>query len=119
MLKEIKKEKERVEKLNQADNLIFQTEKSLKEYGDKIPAQDKSKIEDVLNKLREAHKNQDLTSIDKYTAELNEVFGQASQKMYNQSSQSQQQAPYTNTTDNKSNTNNSDNISDVDYEEIK
>jgi len=114
-----KKEKERVEKLNQADNLIFQTEKSLKEYGDKIPAQDKSKIEDVLNKLREAHKNQDLTSIDKYTAELNEVFGQASQKMYNQSSQSQQQAPYTNTTDNKSNTNNSDNISDVDYEEIK
>lgn len=111
------KEKERIEKLNQADGLIFQTEKSLKEYGDKLPAQDKSRIEDILNKLRDAHKNQDIVSIDKYSAELNQVFGEASQKMYNQSNT--QDTTNNNTSNNQNTTNNSDTISDVDYEEVK
>src|SRR5207253_3105170 len=66
-----KKEKEKVEKLNQADSLIFQTEKQLKEYGDKIPADKKGSIETALNKLKEAHKSQDLASIDSAVTALN------------------------------------------------
>jgi len=77
--------KERVEKINQADSLIFQTEKQLKEFGDKIPADKKQPIEAALAKLKEAHKNQDLGAIDAAMAELNNVFQAASQEMYNAS----------------------------------
>jgi molecular chaperone DnaK len=89
-----KKAKERVDKLNQADSLIFQTEKQLKEYGDKIPADKKKPIEDALVKLKEAHKNQDLAAIDAAMTELNTVFSAASQEMYNaaQGQQAQQVA---------------------------
>src|SRR5438270_1399622 len=65
-----KVEKERVEKLNKADSLIFQTEKQLKEYGDKIPADKKAPIETALNKLKEAHKSQDVSAVDAATAEM-------------------------------------------------
>lgn len=75
--------KEKVEKINQADSLIFQTEKQLKEFGDKIPADKKQPIEAALAKLKEAHKNQDLAAIDSAMAELNNVFQAASQEMYN------------------------------------
>ncbi len=75
--------KEKVEKINQADSLIFQTEKQLKEFGDKIPADKKQPIEAALAKLKEAHKNQDLGAIDAAMAELNNVFQAASQEMYN------------------------------------
>ena len=78
-----KAEKERIEKINQADSLIFQTEKALKEYGDKIPAEKKAPIEAALNKLKEAHKSGDLSAIDAASAELNTVFQAASQEMYN------------------------------------
>ncbi|MEA5044438.1 MAG: molecular chaperone DnaK [Petrimonas sp.] len=78
-----KKEKERIDKLNQADSTIFQTEKQLKEYGDKIPADKKAPIENALNKLKEAHKSQNIADIDKYMAELNTAFQAASQDMYN------------------------------------
>lgn len=78
-----KKEKERIDKLNQADSLIFQTEKQLKEFGDKIPADKKAPIENALNKLKEAHKAQNLADIDTYMAELNTAFQAASQDMYN------------------------------------
>ncbi len=77
--------KERVEKINQADSLIFQTEKQLKEFGDKIPADKKQPIEAALANLKEAHKNQDLGAIDAAMAELNNVFQAASQEMYNAS----------------------------------
>jgi molecular chaperone DnaK len=77
------KEKERIDKLNHADSLIFQTEKQLKEFGDKIPADKKAPIEAALAKLKEAHKTQDITGIDAATAELNTVFQAASQEMYN------------------------------------
>jgi molecular chaperone DnaK len=85
-----KQEREKIDKLNQADSLIFQTEKQLKEYGDKIPAEKKAPIETALNKLKEAHKAQDLNAIDTATNELNQVFQAASQDMYNASQQQQQ-----------------------------
>jgi molecular chaperone DnaK len=77
-----KKEKERVEKLNQADSLIFQTEKQLKEFGDKLPADKKAPIESALNTLKEAHKTQDLTQIDTAVANLNTAWTAASEEMY-------------------------------------
>ena len=73
-----KKERERVDKLNQADSMIFQTETMLKESGDKLPADVKSEVEAALNKLKDAHKAQDIAAIDAATAELNN----AAQKMY-------------------------------------
>jgi molecular chaperone DnaK len=75
-------EKERVEKVNQADSMIFQTEKQLKEYGDKIGADKKAPIEAALGKLKEAHKLQDLTQIDAAVAELNNAWTAASEEMY-------------------------------------
>ena len=78
-----KKEKERIDKLNQADSMIFQTEKQLKDLGDKLPADKKTPIETALNKLKEAHKAQDIAGIDAAMAELNSVFQAASQEMYN------------------------------------
>ena len=83
-----KKAKERADKLNHADSLIFQTEKQLKELGDKIPADKKAPIEAALDKLKEAHKAQDLDAIEKAEKELNDVFQAASQDLYN----AQQQA---------------------------
>src|SRR4028118_1705077 len=77
-----KEAKEKVEKINQADSLIFQTEKQLKEYGDKIPADKKGAIETAHNKLKEAHKTQDITQIDAAVAELNGAWTAASEEIY-------------------------------------
>jgi len=77
-----KAEKEKVEKLNQADSLVFQTEKQLKEYGDKIPADKKATIEQAAEKLKEAHKAQDLAGIDTHLAALNAAWTAASEDMY-------------------------------------
>ena len=77
-----KKEKEKIDKLNQADSMIFQTEKQLKEIGDKIPADKKASIEGALEKLKEAHKAQDIAGIDAATAELNNVLQAAAQDIY-------------------------------------
>ncbi len=77
-----KAEKEKIEKINQADSLIFQTEKQLKEYGDKIGADKKAPIEAALSKLKEAHKSQDITAIDAASAEMNAAWTAASEEMY-------------------------------------
>ena len=77
-----KAEREKVEKLNQADSLIFQTEKQLKEYGDKIPGDKKAVIEGAFNKLKEAHKSQDISQIDAAVTELNNAWTAASEEMY-------------------------------------
>ncbi len=77
-----KAEKEKVEKINQADSLIFQTEKQLKEYGEKIPDDKKAPIEAALAKLKEAHKAQDIAQIDTATAEMNTAWTAASEEMY-------------------------------------
>ncbi|WP_314951501.1 molecular chaperone DnaK [Tannerella forsythia] len=115
-----KKERERIDKINQADSMIFQTEKQLKDLGDKLPADKKSQIETALNKLKEAHKAQDLAAIDTATAELNNVFQAASQDLYNaQNAQtggpSTENAP---TGDNKGDASDG-NVTDVDFEEVK
>ena len=83
-----KKAKEEIDKLNGADAMIFSTEKNLKDYGDKLPADKKSQIESVLNRLKEAHKNKDLAGIDACMNEMNQVWQSVSQEMYN----AQQQA---------------------------
>ena len=120
------KEKERIDKLNHADSLIFQTEKQLEELGDKLPADKKAPIEAALAKLKEAHKAQDIAGIDAATTELNSVFQAASQDMYNQANAQggaqpgaqdfggQQADP--NQGQGKTG---EDNVTDVDFEEVK
>ena len=80
-----KKERERVDKLNQADSMIFQTENQLKEIGDKIPAQFKPEIENALQQLKDAHKSGDIAAIDNAMNALNAAWQNASQQMYQQS----------------------------------
>ncbi|HET9055983.1 MAG TPA: molecular chaperone DnaK [Chitinophagaceae bacterium] len=79
---EDKAAREKVDKLNQADSLIFQTEKQLKEYGDKIPADKKAPIEAALAKLKEAHKSQDISAVDAAVAEMNNAWTAASEEIY-------------------------------------
>ena len=119
-----KKERERVDKLNQADSMIFQTENQLNEIGDKIPAEHKPAIEQALQQLKDAHKSGDINAIDTAMAALNNAWQTASQQMYQGAQgagaqagpqdnpfagqqQSQQQAPK------------DDNIQDADFEEVK
>ncbi|WP_114790854.1 molecular chaperone DnaK [Niabella yanshanensis] len=77
-----KAEREKIDKLNQADSLIFQTEKQLKEYGDKVPADKKTVIESAAEKLKEAHKQQDIAGIDAAMTELNNAWTAASEDLY-------------------------------------
>ena len=119
------KEKEKIDKLNHADSLIFQTEKQLSEFGDKLPADKKGPIEAALAKLKEAHKAQDLAGIDAATAELNTVFQAASQEMYNaQNAQGGQQAGPQDFGGQQQggqsqNDNKQGDVTDVDFEEVK
>ncbi len=84
-----KSEKEKVEKINQADSLIFQTEKQLKEYGDKLSDANKTAIQNALEKLKEAHKSQDLAAIESNLEALNQAWQGASQEMYQASGEAQ------------------------------
>ena len=113
-----KKEREKIDKLNQADSMVFQTENFLKENGDKIPADQKPAIEAAVEKLKNAHKAQDLAAIDAATAELNQVMQAASAQMYSQAGpQSGAQAGPQGNTQNSQDSN--DNIQDADFEEVK
>ena len=106
-----KAEREKVDKINNADSMIFQVEKQLKENGDKIPADMKQKIEDVVARLKTAKDNKDIAGIDAATAELNQMMGQAAQNMYGQpGAQGGPQNP-----DNGGNSE----PQDVDFEEVK
>jgi len=114
-----RKEKERIDKLNGADSLIFQTEKQLKEFGDKLPADKKGPIEQALGKLKEAHKSQDLAAIEVATDELNKVWQAASEEMYKASQGADQSAqPNQEQTGNASGSQ-SQEVTDVDFEEVK
>ena len=116
------KEKERIEKLNHADAMIFQTEKQLKEMGDKLPADKRSNIESALGKLKDAHKAQDIAAIDAATEELNNVLQAAAQDLYNAQAQQQgaQQAPDMNAGAQNGNDNKgAGDFTDVDFEEVK
>lgn len=110
---EDKKAKERIEKLNQADGLIFQTEKQLKEFGDKIPEEKKKPINEALEKLKEAHKNEDLDAIDQATETLNNAFSAASEEMY----KAQQEQQGGSGPQQQSGSSDED-VTDVDYEEV-
>ncbi len=112
-----KQARERVEKINQADSLIFQTEKQLKEFGDKLSDGNKSAINSALDKLREAHKNQDLTAIEAAMAALNGAWQAASQEIYQASQNTGDGAsPGANAAPGSSSDTN--NVSDVEYEEV-
>ena len=115
-----KAEKERVDKINQADSMIFQTEKSLKELGDKLPADKKSQIEGALAKLKDAHSKQDIAAIDAAMKELETVFHAASQDMYNAQQQAgAQQGPTPGANPNPGNNNGGNDVTDVPFEEVK
>ena len=119
-----KKERERVDKLNQADSMIFQTENQLKELGDKLPADKKPAIETALQKLRDAHKAQDLAAIDAAISELNGAWQAASAQMYQQTGAqsgadaqgAQQSGP---DTAQQQSGRSKDDIQDADFEEVK
>ncbi|MBP6978721.1 MAG: molecular chaperone DnaK [Lentimicrobiaceae bacterium] len=115
-----RKERERVDKLNSADAMIFQTEKQLKEYGDKIPSDKKQAIERALADLRSAHQSKDIAAIDSALNNLNSAWQAASQEMY-QASQ-QQQPPHDQTAGSQGEqgpTGKDDEVTDVDFEEVK
>ena len=114
-----KKEKEKVEKLNQADSLIFQTEKQLKEFGDKIPADKKGAIETALNKLKEAHKTQELAQIDPAVTELNNAWTAASEEIYKATQGQGAQPGADGQAGPNAGTQGSENVTDAEYEEVK
>jgi len=120
-----KAEKEKIEKLNTADSLVFQTEKQLKEYGDKIPADKKTVIEAAANKLKEAHKAQDLAAIELASTELNNAWTAASQDIYNAGQQQAGGAQQpgadagAGTGQQQSGNGNAENVQDVPFEEVK
>ena len=118
-----KKEKERIDKLNQADSMIFQTEKQLKDLGDKLPANKKAPIEAALNKLKEAHKAQDIAGVDAAMTELNTVFQAASQEMYNAQNAQGGAQPGPDFGQQQANNNaggaKDGGVTDVDFEEVK
>jgi len=97
-------EKEKVEKLNQADNMIFQTEKQIKEFDEKLTDVDKSELNSVISELKEAHKSQDLSKIDSEMDRLNETWSRISTNLYNQTQESQPSG---------------DQTEDVNFEEVK
>ncbi|WP_290451197.1 molecular chaperone DnaK [uncultured Muribaculum sp.] len=114
-------EKKRVDTLNQADTIIFQTEKQLNELGDKIPADKKSAIESALQRLKDAHKSQDVAAIESAINDIQKAFGEAQQDILNAQQQAQNaqpgagqpgagQAPHAG---------GDDHVTDVDFEEVK
>ncbi|HRP56653.1 molecular chaperone DnaK [Agriterribacter sp.] len=113
---------EKVEKVNQADSLIFQTEKQLKEFGDKIPADKKGPIESGLNKLKDAHKQQDIAGIDTAMAELNTAWTAASEEIYKAQQQTGSTASANNGATQHEQQNaqpDGDNVTDAEFEEVK
>ncbi len=114
-----KKIRERAEKINQADSLIFQTEKQMKEYGDKLSEGNKTAINGALEKLREAHKSQDIAGIDAAMATLNAAWQAAATEMY-QASGGEQSGPQGGAPGAESNAggNSANDVSDVEFEEV-
>ena len=114
-----KKERERVDKINQADSMIFQTEKQLEELGDKLPAEHKPAIETALGKLKEAHQAQDVAAIDASMADLNSAFQAASAEMNAQSGAQGGAQQGANAGGQQANQGGKEDIQDADFEEVK
>ena len=113
------KEKERVDKLNQADAIIFQTEKQLSELGDKIPADKKSAIQSALDRLKEAHKSQDIAAIDAAVKDIEARFGEAQQDILNAQAQAGANPGANPNPGTSASSDNGDHVTDVDFEEVK
>ena len=113
--------KERIEKINQADTMIFTTEKQLKELGDKLPADKKAPIEAALEDLKKAHKAEDLPAIDKAMEALNTAFHAASEEMYRATGGNPEGAQPGADGGNPSQDNgsNAQDVTDADFEEVK
>ena len=117
--------KEKVEKINQADSLIFQSEKQIKDYGDKIPADKKTTIETALAELKEAHKNQDLANIDIALNKLNQAWTAASEDIYKAQQAAGGAAPTdaaptgNSATNSKQSDTKNSNVEDASFEEVK
>jgi len=111
--------RETVEKINQADSLIIQTEKQLKEYGDKVPADKKAPIETALNKLKEAHKMQDLATIDTAMAELNTAWTAASEEIYKAQAEGAGAAQPQGDAGGEQHAKADDHVEDAQFEEVK
>jgi len=119
---EDKKAKERIDKLNSADALIFQTEKQIKEFGDKLPADKKGEIESALEKLKTAHKSQDIPALDAAMENLNSIWQKASEEMYKNTQAEGQTppggAPGGDGGQGKGSKGGDDEVTDVDFEEV-
>ncbi|HLU90906.1 MAG TPA: Hsp70 family protein, partial [Cyclobacteriaceae bacterium] len=114
-----KAEKEKIDKLNQADSLIFQTEKQLKEFGDKLSDSNKAAVSEALEKLKSAHQSQDLAAIEPAMEGLNKAWEGASQEMYNATQGGAAQGAGAAGADSGATSDGSgDGVSDVDYEEV-
>jgi molecular chaperone DnaK len=100
--------------LNQADSLIFQSEKNIKEFGEKITQEEKTILNETIDKLKQAHTIKDVPEVEKLTAELNEKWNGISSRMYQQSGGGQSE-PQNGAEQPK----NEDNVQDVDYTEVK
>ena len=116
-----KEMKEKVDKINHADSMVFQTEKQLKDYGDKIPSDKKSAIEAALAKLKDAHKRQDVAAIDTSIAEMNQAWTAASEEIYKAQQAGAQpgQEGQSQTQPGGGNSHGSENVTDAEFEEVK
>jgi molecular chaperone DnaK len=119
-----KKAKEKVEKLNEADSLIFQTENQMKDYGDKIPEEKKKPIEDALAELKTAHASQDLDQVTPAIEKLNEAWKTVSEEMYKAQAEAQQAGgnaggPTGGAEGGSTDSGSKDDVEDVDFEEVK
>jgi len=115
----IEDKKEKIEKLNAADSLIFQTEKQLKEFGDKLPADKKAPIEQALTKLKDAHKSQDIPAIETATEELTKVWQAASEELYKNAQAGEQQQQQQQQQSSSGTKEKDKEVTDVDFEEVK
>jgi molecular chaperone DnaK len=111
--------REKVDKVNQADSLIFQTEKQLKEFGDKLPADKKAPIETALGKLKDAHKSQDVAAIDAAVAEVNNAWTAASEELYKATQQAGGQQPGGANGGQQASAGGGENVTDAEFEEVK
>ena len=109
-----KTERDKIDKLNQADSLIFQTEKQIKEFDEKLTETDKSELNSKVEKLKESHKNENLIDIEKYSKELTDVWNKISTRLYQEAPKEQNEQQQSNQQSNQK-----DDIQDVDFEEVK
>lgn len=113
-----KQVRERADKINEADSVIFQTEKQLAEYGDKVPADAKASIEEALTRLKEAHQRQDVDAIERELQAVNAAWSAATQNMDPNAAAQQQQGPAGGNPEQGGNNKGEDDVTDVEFEEV-